>query len=182
MFTLSISRWEQQHILLSKTLSMIPVWCHNIHNFIRFIPNTMFLTELLIWVKMDLSKNGIFRVSGNLQVYKQLLPLGIDILNNNKAPIKLISEEVDFYVSVGFRLLLSSKCACWEWVGACERDTDEIRWYLVESVIWKHQPSFFTKDTETSLSGHHRETMQIPVYSQLTPQENDGSQTSRIKH
>ena len=34
-----------------------------------------------------------------MQVYKQLLPLGKDIHNNNKAPInfniKLISEEVD---------------------------------------------------------------------------------------
>lgn len=47
----------------------------------------------------------VVRVSGNLQVYKQLLPLGKDILNNNKAPIKfiikLISEEVTLYESVG---------------------------------------------------------------------------------
>lgn len=51
----------------------------------------------MIWLEVELLKN--IRVSGNLQVYKQLLPLGKDILNNNKAPIKfiikLISEEVD---------------------------------------------------------------------------------------
>lgn len=40
---------------------------------------------------MDSLRNGIVRVSGNLQVYKQLLPLGINILNYNiKAPIKFI--------------------------------------------------------------------------------------------
>lgn len=76
----------------------------------------MYVTELLIWLKMDSLGNGVVRVSGNLQVYKQLLPLGKDILNNNKAPlksiIKLISGEVDTLSNCGFGVLLSSKRAC----------------------------------------------------------------------
>lgn len=88
---------------------------------------------------MDSLRNKVVRVSGNLQVYKQLLPSGKDILNNNKAPnkfiIKLISEEVDTLWICGFGVLLSSKRACWEWVGVREEDTDGIRWNLEESVV-----------------------------------------------
>lgn len=62
-------------------------------------------------------------------MYKQLLPLGKDILNNNKAPIKfiikLIFKEVDTFSICGFGILLTfracvlrmSKCVC-------EEDTD----------------------------------------------------------
>lgn len=72
---------------------------------------------------VDSSKNGIVRISGDMHVYKQLLPLGKDILNNNKAPnkfiIKLISEEVDIFMNqwvwptVRFQACVSrmSRCA-----------------------------------------------------------------------
>lgn len=54
---------------------------------------------------MDSLGDAVVRVSRNMQVYKRLLQLGKDILNNNEAPIKfiikLISEEVDTFESVG---------------------------------------------------------------------------------
>ena len=65
----------------------------------------MYVTELF-----DLAEDGaIEEWRGNLQEYKRLLPLGNDILNNNKAPltsiIQLIPEEVDTLSISGFWLI-----------------------------------------------------------------------------
>lgn len=72
---------------------------------------------------MDWLRHGVVRVSGNLWVYKQMLPVGKDILNNNKAPIKfiikLMSEEVDTLWICG--VLLGSKRACRENEWVCVR-------------------------------------------------------------
>lgn len=72
----------------------------------------MHITEQLERIRREILLSGL---SADLRVYKQLLPLGEDILNNNKAPIKfiikLVSEGVDTFVSVGFGIL-NSKRAC----------------------------------------------------------------------
>ncbi|CAB1427715.1 unnamed protein product [Pleuronectes platessa] len=80
----------------------------NTHTDKRYVPT------INIKSFFDLAKDGaIEEWSGNLQEYKRLLPLGNDILNNNKAPltsiVELIPEEV---------VMRSSNLSA-SWLGVC---------------------------------------------------------------
>jgi len=134
----------------------------------------VYITERLSRLKMDSLRNGIVRLSWNLQVYKQLLPLGIDILNyHSKAPIKFIIK-LSFRGSGHFlnlwvwRIIKFQACVLRMSRRACGR----YRWDTLKSwgvCILDTPTVILHKDTETSSSSwHHQETLQMSIYSQLT--------------
>lgn len=119
---------------------------------------------------MDSLWNAVLSVNGNLQAYKQLLPFGKNILNNNTSPVefivKQISEEVDSLCICG--VLRVVEFQVWGMSG-CARERYKCDTVISWGVCLVGTPTVILyKDTETSSWWHNQETLQMSVYSQLT--------------